>query len=162
MRLQRLVESFNRVQRRRPDNSDAMATPTQPIRYLTVNDRGRVLKVPVDDVLYLRAELKYVTLRTRERELVLTDSLGQLEQMFALDFVRIHRNCLVNRHYLMGFETGFEDGESRWFAVLRDWPARLLVSRRQTQLIKSFRDKIDYRPTSSTSVLNSSISSKLR
>ena len=162
VRLQRLVESFKRVQRRRSDNSYALATPTQPIRYLTVNDKGRVLKVPVDDVLYLRAELKYVTLRTRERELVLTDSLGHLEQMFALDFVRIHRNCLVSRPNLVGFETGLEDGESRWFAVLSDWPARLLVSRRQTQLVKAFRDQIDYRPTSSTSILNSSISSKLR
>lgn len=162
VRLQRLVESFKRVQRRRRDNNSTLTAPTQPIRYLTVNDRGRVLKVPVEDVLYLRAELKYVTLRTREREMVLTDSLGHLEQMFGLDFVRIHRNCLVSRHNLIGFEAGLEDGESRWFAVLSDWPARLLVSRRQTQLVKSFREQIDYRPTSSTSILNSSISSKLR
>lgn len=140
VRSQRLIEAFNRVLLRRRGNNDALAKPTQPVRYLTVNDKGRVLKVPVDDVLYLRAELKYVTLRTREREFVLTDSLGHLEQMFALDFVRIHRNCLINRHYLIGFETGLENGESRWFAVLRDWPARLLVSRRQTQLVKSFRE----------------------
>lgn len=142
VRLQRLVEALSRVQKRLPDHGNPLSGPAQSIRYLTVNDRGRVLKVTVEEVLYLRAELKYVTLRTREREFVLTDSLGQLEQDFAQNFVRIHRNCLVSRNDLMGFEARLEEGESRWFAVLRDWPERLLVSRRQSQLIKSFRGKI--------------------
>ena len=31
---------------------------------LVVSDRGRVLRVPLAEVLYLKAELKYVTLRT--------------------------------------------------------------------------------------------------
>ena len=139
VRLQRLVEALNRVQRRLPVVDVALAGADQTFRYLNVNDKGRVLKVPVEEALYLRAELKYVTLRTREREFVLTDSLGQLEQKLAQDFLRIHRNCLVSRRHLYGFEARFEEGEHRWFAVLHDWQERLLVSRRQTHLIKSFR-----------------------
>lgn len=107
--------------------------------HLTVNDRGRVLRVPVEEILYLRAELKYVTLRTREREYVLTESLNQLEQDLAQVFVRIHRNCLVHRQHLMGFELGRHEQEERWFALLRDWPERLLVSRRRTHLVKAYR-----------------------
>ena len=139
VRLQRLVESLNRVQRRVPVAEHALAGVEQPMRHFNINDKGRVLKVPVEEALYLRAELKYVTLRTREREFVLSDSLGQLEEKQAQDFLRIHRNCLVNRRHLFGFEAQLLEGESRWFAVLRDWPERLLVSRRQTHLIKSFR-----------------------
>ena len=47
-----------------------------------MNDRGRVLRVPLEDVLYLRAELKYVTLRTREREYVLDEPLVKLEEAY--------------------------------------------------------------------------------
>lgn len=139
VRLQRLVASLNRVQRRLPVAEEAQASVDQPLRHFNVNDKGRVLKVPVGEALYLRAELKYVTLRTREREYVLTDSLGQLEPKLSQDFLRIHRNCLVNRRHLFGFETQPVEGESRWFAVLHDWPERLMVSRRQTHLVKSFR-----------------------
>jgi hypothetical protein len=46
-------------------------------------NRGRIWRVPVADVLYLRAELRYVTARTREREYLLDESLMKLEEEFA-------------------------------------------------------------------------------
>ena len=88
VRLQRLVESLSRVQRRLPVAENSLASVEQPMRYFNVNDKGRVLKVPVDEALYLRAELKYVTLRTREREFVLSDSLGQLEEKLAVELFK--------------------------------------------------------------------------
>jgi len=140
VRLARLEASLRRVLRSpQPVAAGQIAAPDLSQRHLTVNDRGRVLRVSVTDVLYLRAELKYVTLRTREREYVLTDTLSQLEQDHSPAFVRIHRNCLVNRQHLMGFQMRREDDEERWFALLRDWPERLLVSRRQTHMVKAYR-----------------------
>jgi hypothetical protein len=68
-----------------------------------VLEPGRIWRVPVADVLYLRAELRYVTARTREREYLLDESLVKLEEEFAEDFLRIHRNCLVARRHLVGF-----------------------------------------------------------
>ena len=50
---------------------------------LVVSDRGRVLRIPVADVLVLKAEQKYVTLRTAARSHVLDDSLAELEQKLA-------------------------------------------------------------------------------
>jgi two-component system response regulator AlgR len=111
-----------------------------PDRHLMVNDKGRVLRVPIEDVLYLRAELKYVSLRTRAREYVLTESLNQLEQEFSPALIRIHRNCLVSRRHLVGFELGHDDDGDRWYAVLQNWPERLPVSRRQTHVVKAFRE----------------------
>lgn len=125
VRLARLLDALARVPEQR-DSRD----------YFSVNDRGRLWLVPVEEVLFLRAELKYVTLRTREREFVLDASLARLETAYVRDFVRIHRNCLVNRRYLVGFELSHTGEEGQWYAVLRDWPERLPVSRRQMHAIK--------------------------
>ena len=39
-----------------------------PREYLSVTERSRIVLVPVRDILFVRAEQKYVTLRTRDRE----------------------------------------------------------------------------------------------
>lgn len=129
VRMARLLEAMKRLHQSQPQASTD--------RFLTVNDRGRVLRVALEQVLYLRAELKYVTLRTREAEYVLTETLSQIEHDFPLDFLRIHRNCLVNRSQIVGFE--HQPTEDRWVAVLWDWSERLAVSRRQSQVVQEFR-----------------------
>lgn len=137
VRLARLVEALARV--KPVSDIPTQQDPATP-RQFTVSDRGRVWLVPVEEVLYLRAELKYVTLRTREREFVLNEPLGKLEEEFGMDFLRIHRNCLLNRRHLTGFELRREGEESHWVAVLREWPERLPVSRRQAHVIREFRE----------------------
>ncbi len=109
-----------------------------PRRYFSVAERGRVTLVPVSEVIYLRAELKYVTLRTREREHLVEESLQQLEQEFGGVFVRIHRNCLVARRLIRGFERGAEtEGEIGWSVILEGCEEKLPVSRRQWAQVKS-------------------------
>lgn len=132
VRLERLEAALNRV---RPAEADEPGERG----HITVNDRGRVLRVPLSQVLYLRAELKYVTLRTAEREYVLDEPLTKLEEAFPEELLRIHRNCLVNRAHLTGFELTREGDETRWVAVLNGTTERLPVSRRQIQVIKEFR-----------------------
>jgi two-component system, LytTR family, response regulator AlgR len=109
-----------------------------PRRHFSVAERGRVMLVPVSEVIYLRAELKYVTLRTRERECLVEESLTQIEQEFGSVFVRIHRNCLVARRWIRGFERGAEtEGEVGWSVILEGLDERLPVSRRQWAQVKS-------------------------
>ena len=109
-----------------------------PRRHFSVAERGRVTLVPVSEVIFLRAELKYVTLRTREREHLVEESLTQIEQEFGGVFVRIHRNCLVARRLIRGFEHGEEtEGEVGWSVVLEGLEEKLPVSRRQWPQIKS-------------------------
>ena len=117
-------------------------------RNFTVQERGRLLLVPVADVLYLKAEAKYVTLRTREREYLLEGALSTLEQEFAAQFIRVHRNALVARHAITGVERGHlpvdaeSDGESdksheAWQVILRGIDDRLPISRRQWSAVKA-------------------------
>jgi len=135
VRLARLREALSRV--RPPGAEDAAATTARREHFLVL-EPGRLWRVPVADVLYLRAELRYVTARTREREYLLDESLVRLEEEFADDFLRIHRNCLVARRHLTGFVRQADEGEGRWLAVLRDWPQRLPVSRRQAHVARDF------------------------
>lgn len=139
VRLQRLMDALEKVDNARSKAENLSVSDPQSDLYLTVNDLGRVLRVPLQEVLYLQAEQKCVNLRTREHTYVLTESLLELEQRFAQNLIRIHRACLVNRSKLAGFENHMDQGEGRWFAVFKDWPERLLVSRRQTQVVKDFR-----------------------
>jgi two-component system response regulator AlgR len=62
---------------------------------LPINDRGRVLRVPVAEVLYLKAELKYLTVRTATDRYVMDGTLNDWEQRLGARFLRIHRNALV-------------------------------------------------------------------
>ena len=110
----------------------------EPRRHLSVSERGRILLVPLADVLYLKAELKYVTVRTREREYLLDESLTRLEEEFAARFVRVHRNCLVAREAITGFEKdAAEDGETHWSVLLAGLDEKLPVSRRQWPAVKA-------------------------
>ena len=113
-----------------------------PREYLSVAERNRIVLVPVRDILFLRAEQKYVTVRTKAREHLIEESLIALEREFcAADlpypFVRIHRNCLVARAAIRGFErTGGGEEEAHWQVVLDGLTDRLPVSRRQWPTVR--------------------------
>jgi len=113
-----------------------------PREYLSVAERNRIVLVPVRDILFLRAEQKYVTVRTRAREHLIEESLIALEREFTgadlpYPFVRIHRNCLVARAAIRGFErTGGGEEEAHWQVVLDGVPERLPVSRRQWPTVR--------------------------
>ena len=106
--------------------------------HLAVTERNRIVLVPVRSIVYLKAEQKYVTLRTAEREHLIEESLVALEREFAAQFVRVHRNCLVSRTAIRGFEReAGADEEPRWQVVLEGVPERLPVSRRQWPALRA-------------------------
>ena len=147
VRAQRLLEALKRAMLRLPTDQvqaiDQLAKATNTRRrHLSVHERGRVILVPLEQVIYLKAELKYITVRTREREYLIEESLTSLEEEFIDRFVRIHRNALVARPSIAGFErvtpTGEDDsGDPYWQVVLRDIDERLPVSRRQWSTVKN-------------------------
>jgi len=105
--------------------------------YLSVTERHRIVLVPVRDIVFLRAEQKYVTLRTRNRTHLIEEPLITLESEFARRFIRIHRNCLVAREAIRGFERAAPSAdEPHWLVVLEGIEERLPVSRRQWPLLR--------------------------
>ena len=143
VRAARLAQALKRVGTLRGRISGtAEATPRRA--HFTVHERDRLLLVPVTDVLYLKAELKYVTLRTRTRDYLIEDSLSSIEEELDDVFVRVHRNTLVARKAIMGVERGVvgtdgegERGQEAWQVILRDVAERLPISRRQWPVVKA-------------------------
>jgi two-component system, LytTR family, response regulator AlgR len=107
--------------------------------YFSVTERHRIVLVPVADVVYLKAEQKYVTLRTRAGEHLIEEPLVAIEREFHDRFVRVHRNCLVARAAIRGFEriAAAGDEEPHWSIVLEGIEERLPVSRRQWSTVKA-------------------------
>ncbi|HEX2332388.1 MAG TPA: LytTR family DNA-binding domain-containing protein [Burkholderiales bacterium] len=120
-----------------PEGEKLAKAAGEPREYLSVPERHRIALVPVRDILFLRAEQKYVTVRTRSREHLIEEPLVALEREFAARFVRIHRNCLVARAAIRGFERApGEEDEARWLVLLDGVDEKLPVSRRQWPLVR--------------------------
>ncbi|MDD2915344.1 MAG: LytTR family DNA-binding domain-containing protein [Gallionella sp.] len=141
IRLGRLFEALTRARNAVPVQTTVLRELLpEPRKFLSIHERGKIHLVPVEQVLFLRAELKYITVRTAEREYLLEESLNALEKEFATRFVRIHRNCLVAKESIEGFEKGGgEEGEgSGWMVKLKGLDELIAISRRQQHIVKEF------------------------
>ena len=138
VRRARLLAALSRARGLGAPGREALrGLESAPRRHLSVSERGRITLVPVADIIYLKAELKYVTIRTAAREYLLEESLAHLEEEFAEAFVRIHRNCLAAKLRIRGFEKAeVQEGEQGWAVLLEGCAEKLAVSRRQWPVVK--------------------------
>ena len=139
IRLGRLFDALNRARDAVPIQMEVLRDLLpEPRKHLSIHERGKIHLVPVESVLFLRAELKYITVRTAEREYLVEESLTALEKEFAARFVRIHRNCIVAKKAIVGFQKGGDENESGWMVKLKGIDEPLSISRRQQYLVKEF------------------------
>ena len=94
--------------------------------------------MPLAEVLYFKAELKYITVRTVARSYILDGSLNELEAQHARLFIRVHRNALVARRAMRALEKHMDPEEGEGWAVrLTGLDDELLaVSRRQLPAVR--------------------------
>ena len=137
IRLERLQTAINKAHALKPKQMESLKPLQKTRTHLSIHERGRVLLIPIETIIYLRAELKYVTVRTAEREYLIEESLTNLEIEFGERFIRLHRNCLVARHFIAGYEKRLnQDNEQQWVALLKAIPETVAISRRQQYLIR--------------------------
>lgn len=138
VRASRLASALAKARAAGAPARGAVARAAQAARgHISVVERSRIQLVPVRDVVYFKAELKYVTMRTREREHLIEEPLVSLEHEFAELFLRVHRNCLVARDAISGFERSSGSAEEpHWQVVMSGVDERLPVSRRQWQAVR--------------------------
>jgi two-component system response regulator AlgR len=135
VRLSRLMVALQKIERHRLPARQAQAEAAD--EFLAIQDRGRTERVPLADVLYLKAELKYVTVRTPARSYIFDGSLSDLEEKYARQFLRIHRNALVARRAVRAVEKHFDDDEGEGWAVrLQGVDELLTISRRQLPAVR--------------------------
>ena len=134
---EKLVESLEKVVKpkkpqwralnQNPDGSPVART------HLSSRTRKGIVLVPVDEVYYLKAEHKYVTVRYPEGEVIIEETLKDLEQEFADDLLRIHRSCLVAKKYLHALE---KKADGQMCVKLRGIDDELDVSRRHLPSVR--------------------------
>ncbi len=127
VRLERLRDALQRAQRRLDDS------PREPTAYLHGRLRGEQVRIALDDVLCLLAEEKYVIVQHRGGELLIEESLRQLEEAYPDQLIRLHRNCLVPPTRLLGLKS-LPDG--RVLARLDGTDSSPEISRRNLPVVR--------------------------
>jgi two-component system response regulator AlgR len=135
VRLERLQQALQKVERLAQAAKGLQ--PDMDAEPLIIQDRGRTERVPLAEVLYLKAELKYITVRTAAKSYILDGSLNELEEKYPQQFMRIHRNALVARRAVRALEKHFDPEEGEGWAVrLNGIDELLAVSRRQLSAVR--------------------------
>jgi two-component system response regulator AlgR len=111
-------------------SSDDLATDNLCVQY-----RGEMERIQLDEIIYFRAESKYVVVRRREGEVLSEESLKVLEQRFSGKFLRIHRKALINQNYLLGIH---KDSEGVYFAELNYCDEQFEISRRHLPAVRKW------------------------
>ena len=135
VRLERLQQALQKAERLLRSRQDAAAAA--PADVLLIQERGRTERVPLAEVLYFKAELKYITVRTPSKTYILDGALSELEEKYADQFMRVHRNALVARGAVRALEKHDDPEEGEGWAVRLNGIDELLsVSRRQLTAVR--------------------------
>jgi len=127
VRLERLMMALKKAEQRSAVNQ--AIEPEKASNFVLIHDRGRTERVPLADIVYLRAELKYVTVRTRDRSLIYDGSLAEFEDR--------HQRIAVARHAIRALEKHHDVDEGDGWAVrLAGVDEALAVSRRQLAAVR--------------------------
>ena len=138
VRLERLNASLERVQRLRAALQPVRETAADEGEVLVVQERGRIERIPLADILYFKAEQKAVVLRTATDSRTIDDSLTELEGRVGARFIRVHRNALVSRQAMKALERRADDpdGGEAWAVQVLPTMEWLAVSRRQVTAVR--------------------------
>lgn len=142
VRAERLQQALQKAERYLKDRR-AQPADEAPQEALLIQERGRAERVPLAEVLYLKSELKYLTVRTASRSHIYDGSLADFEERYPARFVRVHRNALVARAAIRALEK-YDDGEDAegWALRLEGIPEPVVVSRRQLAAVReAIRDQ---------------------
>jgi two-component system response regulator AlgR len=136
VRLERLQAALQKVGRMLQARGSARPDAAQPEAIL-IQDRNRTERLPLAEVIYFKAELKYITVRTASHHYILDGSLGDLEEKYGAQFLRIHRNALVSKHAARALQKHHDPEEGEGWALRLDGVSDLLfVSRRQLAAVR--------------------------
>lgn len=128
---EKLVAALNKVQRLTSGNSSAEIAGDKA--YLTARTHRGLERIALQDCRYFLADSKYVTAYHRDGELIIDQTLKQLEDQFADVLLRVHRNALVSRKHVQALEKA----DDHYRVKLTDCESGPLISRRMLADVKA-------------------------
>lgn len=105
----------------------------EPRTHICVRMRGNLQLIPVSDIIYFRAEDKYVTLQHTGGTALIEDSLVKLEEEFEGRFLRVHRNALISADRISGLK---KLADNSFAVMLKGTDETLDISRRHLPAIR--------------------------
>ncbi len=132
IRKDRLEKALRRAQALLQQDSvggsaeDADKRPTAR-SHISVTIRGELRLIPVNQIFYFMADEKYVILHWTQGEVLIGETLKDLEKEFAGQFLRIHRSTLVSMVHITSLS---KDSDGRSYIRLKGRTEMLEVSRR--------------------------------
>jgi two-component system response regulator AlgR len=135
VRLDRLQQALHKAERHL--QAHGLARPDGEPEVLVIQDRNRTERLPLTAVIYFKAELKYITVRTAAHQYIVDGSLGELEEKYGDRFMRIHRNALIAKRAARALQKHYDPIEGEGWALRLDGVGELLlVSRRQLAAVR--------------------------
>ncbi|MBL4679761.1 MAG: response regulator transcription factor [Pseudomonadales bacterium] len=119
------IGRVNKVQVRSIGGDEVESPRTRT--HISAKTRRGIELIPLAEVRFFQADHKYVTVRHESGEVLIDDTLRDLEDEFGDKLVRIHRNALVVMAQIEGLE---RDSAGHYRVRMRGVDDRLDVSRR--------------------------------
>lgn len=136
-KLQAALHSAQRLTRPQLGELAGKSQLAGPRKQIAVRVRDRIKLIPVPEILYFLADQKYVTVKHLHGEDLIEEALKGLEDEFATEFVRVHRNALVA---LRAIDSVHRTQDGQLEVVLKNFPEKLDVSRRlAAELLRKLR-----------------------
>ena len=133
--LERLERALQKAEPLTEEQNQILKYGDEERTHISVNQRGRLKLIPLQDIAFFKAENKYVVIKTLEGEFLLNDALNQLEKDLGDEFIRAHRNTLISTHFITGMEKIDDD---KWQVYLEGIDDKIEVSRRQRPIIRNW------------------------
>jgi DNA-binding LytR/AlgR family response regulator len=145
-RLQRTLERVKRALAAPADDDTALlatlkklmpsaSAPPERLRWVRASTGELMHQVPVDEVLFFRADDKYTCVQTASAEHLIRTPIADLAaQLDPAQFVQVHRSTIVNLAHLQGSR---RDEASRLFLRVKGHAQELPVSRAYVHLFKA-------------------------
>lgn len=134
VRRENLAAALGKAQRVNKAQLAALAEEQPPRRtHISARTRKGIELIPVDDVRYFQADQKYVTVRHSIGEIIIDETLKELEEEFGERFLRVHRNALVASRYIVGLN---RQTDGHYQIQLKDVEEPVDISRRHVAVVR--------------------------
>lgn len=126
-RLEKSLKKASKLNQAQISSIRQIAADKNVRSHICVRERGDLILIPVTEIIYFRADSKYVAIRGLEGEMLIEESLKALEAEFKDVFVRVHRSTLIAPDCLSGLE---KDKDGKQYLIFKNIDDRIEVSRR--------------------------------
>lgn len=124
-----------------PKSDEQISTPSpqhSSRQHITARHHRGVELIAIDDIYCFLADQKYVMLRHRQGQVLIDETLKDLEQEFSHTFCRVHRNALINKRFIAGLD--LIDGH--YYVRLKEYDERFLISRRHLPQVRALLQQL--------------------